>query len=105
MKDDIDLFWGTENILLLYLPEKIKKVITVFDLVCQKNQIRNILKNFGATNAVKGIFISIIFDVFRTFFYLYQLRFDYLKAVWKGNLDILGELPPVNYNDWGCSLQ
>lgn len=33
LKDNIDLFWGTENTLPLYLPEKIKKVITVFDLV------------------------------------------------------------------------
>ncbi len=33
LKDGIDLFWGTENILPLDLPGGIKKVITVFDLV------------------------------------------------------------------------
>jgi len=61
----------------------------------QKNQLRNCVKNFGAANAVKGIFIGFCFDLYRTLALTAKARFADIGAMWKADLEIIGELPAL----------
>lgn len=61
----------------------------------QKNQIQNILKNFNRVNLLKGLFINLCFDIFRTGVFIYKKKFGGVKAIWKGNIDVIKELPRI----------
>jgi GT2 family glycosyltransferase len=61
----------------------------------QKNQLRNVIKNFAFGNAVKGLAISFCFDLYRTVMFLWKGRFGELRAVWQADLEMAGELPAL----------
>jgi hypothetical protein len=68
------------------LPEWKKKYLT------KKNQIINILKNFNLGNAIKGLLLTLGFDIYGTIKYAYNRKYRNIKAIWKGYFDALRDL-------------
>lgn len=58
----------------------------------QLNRLRSLLKNFEKRNMLRGLALSLVFDVYRTLRWAAQGRFGNLRAVWKGNLDFVKEV-------------
>jgi len=61
----------------------------------QKNRIINILKNFDDLYIIKGLIISLAYDVYRNFFYLKERNFKVIKSILKADCYVLLALPQI----------
>jgi GT2 family glycosyltransferase len=105
--EELDLCWRCWLMgwKVLYVPASVikhKRSITVISegnwlklYHAQKNQIRNMIKNFSFFNLVKGLIVNFCFDIYRTSIFFYKRNFVNLKAIWKANLDVVKELPII----------
>ncbi len=58
----------------------------------QKNRLMNIVKNFELRNVMKGLFVSICFDVIRMPMFLIRGEFSNVMAILRANIDFLKQL-------------
>jgi len=61
----------------------------------QKNRLSNIFKNFTIKNIIKGLIISLGFDIIRIFSFLSSRNFELVKAVFKGDYYFIKNFPKI----------
>jgi|Deesub1362A_J573_1020465.scaffolds.fasta_scaffold04913_5 hypothetical protein len=59
----------------------------------QKNRLTNIVKNFELRNVVKGLIVSICFDIVRILLFLIRREFGNIRAISRANVYFLKQLP------------
>ncbi len=57
----------------------------------QMNQLRNLVKNFGFKNLIKGLVVSAGFDLYRIIRYGRRGQFANIRAIWRANFDLIKE--------------
>ena len=59
----------------------------------QKNRLANIIKNLESVNIVKGLFISLVYDVLRIIIFCIMGKFRNILAIVRGTLYFIRDLP------------
>jgi hypothetical protein len=54
-----------------------------------RNRLYNLIKNFELKNIIKGIIISIAFDIYRISTYIFQMNFKSIYSIIKAYIDFL----------------
>jgi len=62
-------------------------------LLGQKNSLANIIKNFEFINVIKGLAISIVYNIVRIIIFLFSGKFQNILALAKGTIYFIKELP------------
>jgi GT2 family glycosyltransferase len=108
--EDVDLCWRLwiSGYQVLYVPTAIVfhhgggtsgNVESPFRIYhSQKSRIRCLLKNAEMKYLTKGILTTIIFDLIRSFMYLFKVDFKCFAALWRANISTLSQMNDFSPN-------